>query len=168
MMGGSGFSGKWDEKKVKRALSWSSCEVLSGDSKSQRTTDHTKGEQLKGSPWGHCPREPPSWQVWKGTALELSCQVTVAAAAPAAPHGVIFQGQKLQKCAWQPGFSCLGDSEHVVLHLVTVIWLLFPIFHFMMGVKGCNQSPTEAASVEKEPTLIKSSDHKVNPLQWLL
>lgn len=151
LVGGSDSSGKGNEKGKEVLLSEAAGKSYQEAVNSEEQLITQKESSWKGASGGHCPREPPSWQAWKGRAPQAELSADSCSHRPRRPPQGHFPGPKLEKCVWRPWISCLGNSEHLASHLVWVIWLLFYIFHFTLGIKGWSQSPTKAGSVEEKP-----------------
>ena len=85
---------------------------------------------------GHRPRErpQPGWPGRQGSGVELSDDS--CGHSPSGPHWAILQAGSWGSEDSDPDSAVLDNSEHLASHLVSVIWLLFHIFHFMLGIKG--------------------------------
>jgi len=148
------------------ALSWGSCEVLPGG----ELLITQKESSRRGASWVGVPVPHSATNLAgrEGRDLGLSCQVTAAATAPVDPTGPSSRPEAGEVRTATP-IQLFGiNSEHLASHLVSVIWLLFHIFHFTLVLRDEASRPQRQGEWKKSPLLSKSSGHEVNPLPRLL
>lgn len=148
------------------ALSWGSCEVLSGGK--QLITQKESSCRGASRGWGSLSQTATNLAGRKGRAPGSSCQVTAVAAAPADPTGPSSRPE-----AGEMWMAALIQLFWVIPSIWHHIWCQrfgYCFTHFISHwvLRDEASHPPRQGVWKKSPLLSKSSGHKVNPLLWLL